>query len=148
PILGNPVRIYDKNSTAADWIIATIEFDRAYSESKRKGDRVGDHWDTARRLAREEGEPMTSKRPEWVDLVDGRFVEKPARAAIVRSIFAWSVSGYGTYRIVQRLVKEGVEPWGRGPWSKAYVHNILTGRAVLGEHHPTKDGQPDGDPIK
>src|SRR5262249_16173103 len=67
------------------------------------------------------------------------------------------IKGYGLSLIVKKLTADGVKPWGYGKtdpitgakpapsWSKAYVHKIIGGGAVLGEYQPMKDGKPDGD---
>jgi hypothetical protein len=49
-------------------------------------------------------------------------------------MFTECANGAGHGLITQRLIKEGVKPFGRsGRWNTAYVRNILLSRSVLGE---------------
>ncbi len=68
-----------------------------------------------------------------------------------------SRAGQGCRAIAATLTAEKAKPWGKGIWEEAYVRQILSGRAVLGEHQSMKlvkdgDGKkpkriPDGLPI-
>jgi DNA invertase Pin-like site-specific DNA recombinase len=136
---------------------------RGHDESKTKAARMSAVWGERQRLAREEGERVTTRMPGWLE-VRGSTIGKmrngrakvlggtvhvvPARAKIIRGIFRLAIEGNGLALIVRHLTETGAEPWGRGEaWNKAYVHKILTGRAVLGEYQPMKDDKPNGDPI-
>jgi hypothetical protein len=92
---------------------------------------------------------MTRKLPAWVEARSGKPALVPDRARIVRRMFELAVKGYGLSLIVRELTRDGVPVWGRSKngWSKAYVHKIVAGRAVLGEYQPVCHGKPDGDPI-
>src|SRR5262249_927757 len=115
--------------------------------------RVSAAWGQRRADAREQGSVLTTSTPGWLEVVGRQRVGKrvhggefrliPARTAVVRKIFHLACSGHGLGSIVRHLLDAGVPTWGRGKaWSKAYLHRILTGREVLGEHQPRRKGQP------
>jgi len=137
---------------------------RGHDESKTKSARMSAVWGERQRLARENGERVTTRLPAWLEVRGSRIVKMPngrakvdggtvhaipSRVKVVREIFRLANGGYGLALIVKRLTEAGVEPWGRGgAWSKAYVYKIITGRAVLGEYQPKKDDADNGEPIK
>jgi hypothetical protein len=72
----------------------------------------------------------------------------PDRVQIVENMFRWCLDGLGLSLIVKRLTESGIPNFGRGKhWSKAFIHKVLTSRAVLGEYQPQKAGKPSGPPI-
>jgi DNA invertase Pin-like site-specific DNA recombinase len=136
---------YARNGDLTGLILAVVEFGRGHSESKSKSDRLADVWAERKRRAREENGIITRRLPAWVREHQGELVPVPERVVIVKRIFALAVAGRGLHEIVKTLTGEKVGPWGRGgSWNKAYVLKILSGRAVLGEHQPRKNGKPDG----
>lgn len=140
--------VYDDKSDTLPVMMMMVELSRANSESRVKGDRVSAAWSTRKKRAREEGAIVTRRLPAWGEERDGKLVPDPRRARVVRWMFTAAVRGHGLALIVKKLTARRIKPWGRGAaWSKAYVHKILTGRAVLGEYQPVKGGQPDGDPL-
>jgi DNA invertase Pin-like site-specific DNA recombinase len=141
--------VYQRGKDLTPLVLAVVEFARGHSESSTKSDRMAAVWGEKKRLAREENGIITRRLPAWVRERGGRLVLAPGPARIVQHVFELAVKGYGLSLIVKKLTVEGVAPFGRAKlWSKAYVHKLLTGRAVLGEHQPLKDRKPDGDPIK
>jgi hypothetical protein len=119
-----------------DFFEAAIELMRGNSESAAKSERNGKAWVRKRAAAREGHKVLSRMLPAWVELVgaemdgQGRLVGGtlqpiPERAAVVRRIFSLANAGYGYYRIVQRLNKEGIPPF------------TAAGEHVLGE-----DGEP------
>lgn len=143
--------VYTRSGDLTGLILAVVEFGRGHSESKSKSDRLAAVWDKRKRAAREEGAIITHRLPAWVQEVGGKLVPIPERVVIVRRMFelaAASAGGCGLFEIVRTLTREKVPGWGRkGLWTKAYVHKILTGKVVLGEHQPRKNGLPDGEPL-
>lgn len=136
---------------------------RGHDESKTKSARMSAVWGERQRAAREHGERITARLPGWLEVrgatirkmpngrakVDGGTIHLvPERARVVRDVFKLAVRGYGLSLIVKHLTEKGVAPWGGGAgWSKAYLHKMLTGRAVLGEYQPRKNGKPIGAPV-
>jgi DNA invertase Pin-like site-specific DNA recombinase len=161
-----------EKSDRFDIMRAIMELSRGHHESVVKSERVGAAWEEKKRRARNGETQKATKRmgegchfvtrrlPAWIRERGGKLVLDRARAAVVRHVFDLAINGYGLALIVKKLIADGVEPWGirrrkRGTeetylpkWSKAYVHKILAGRAVLGEYQPMKDGKPDGPAIK
>jgi DNA invertase Pin-like site-specific DNA recombinase len=127
-------------------VLAVVEFCRAHSESASKADRGGANWDGKKEQARLDGTLITRRLPAWLAERDGRAVPVPGRVAVVRRMFDLATSGVGLSLIVKELTGK-VAPWGRGGWSKAYVHKVIAGKAVLGLHQPMKNGKPDGAPF-
>jgi DNA invertase Pin-like site-specific DNA recombinase len=137
-----------------------MEQGRGHSESEMKSGRVSEAWGGRREAARGESrQPLSAKCPAWLRVVGqrregkhvrgGSYEEIPERVAVVRRAFDMAAAGYGLFFIVKALTAEKVPTWGRGEsWSKAYLHKILTGKAVLGFHQPIKNGEPDGEPLK
>jgi DNA invertase Pin-like site-specific DNA recombinase len=139
---------YERGADLTALVLAVVEFGRGHSESASKASRMGAVWAEKRRTVREEGSIMTKRTPAWIEARDGKLTLIPVRAAIVRRIFHLALQGYGLSLIARELTRDGVPTWGRGKfWSKTYVHQIITGRNVLGEYQPLRLGKPDGGPI-
>jgi DNA invertase Pin-like site-specific DNA recombinase len=163
--LSPSVMTYQHNRELAPLMLAVAEFTRAHSESASKADRLTAMWTEKKRQAREEGGLVTRRLPAWIAGPPGLRVKNrllprdgnlrliPERVAVVKRIFDLAAhQGYGIFAIVGLLTAEGVANFdgcrNKGKtWSKAYVRKLLTGRTVLGEYQPLKDGQPDGPPL-
>lgn len=131
---------------------------RGHDESKTKSGRLAEVWGEKKADARENLTVQTTRLPAWLEVVGrrregkhargGEFRLVPGRAAVVKRIFDMACNGYGLSLIVNKLTAEEVAPWGRGEsWSKAYVHKILSGRAVLGDYQPRSGTEADGETI-
>ena len=130
-----------------DWAISELK--RANAESERKAAIARRNVKKRHRRHLEKGTLISTRVPNWLKVVDGKVVEIPERVAIVRLIFDLCIKGDGLWRIVKELTARGVEPWGRSKiWRKDDVHNIITGRTVLGEYQPFEDGKPAGPAYK
>ncbi|TGS40699.1 MULTISPECIES: recombinase family protein [unclassified Mesorhizobium] len=135
-------------------LLLVVKMTQAHLESVRKSELVGKAWRQKKALARTEQRPLTPRCPEWLELRDGRFVERPERVAIVRRVFQETNDGAGRREIVRRLNAEGIPPFrgGKG-WHTSSVAKVIQGRAVLGEYQPhtgthrARNRKPDGDPI-
>ena len=115
-----------ETSDMFDIMRAIMELSRGHGEtpSNRNGRRgVGRQKDHARRglpqPAKKEDRVngmaiLTHRLPAWVEECGGELRLIPARAAIVRRIFALAAGGYGLASIVQRLTAEKVPTMGRG----------------------------------
>lgn len=156
----SPESLGGSDSTAM--LILVIKLAQAHAESVRKSQLIGPAWEKKKALARSEGRPLTSRGPQWLELKDGRFVERPDRVEIVRRIFRETIAGYGRREIVRRLNADGIQTFRadenrkRRPtgWQMSSVAKIIQNRMVLGEYQPhvgthkAKNRRPDGEPIK
>jgi DNA invertase Pin-like site-specific DNA recombinase len=141
--------VYKRGRDMTPLVLAVVEFGRGHSESATKSDRVTEAWDERKRLAREGQAIVTRRLPAWVEERDGKLVLVPERARVVRLIFDLTTKGYGQSLIVKKLTEDNVPCFGRASgWSKAYLHKIITGRAVLGEYQPFKTKKTDGPKVK
>jgi hypothetical protein len=139
---------FERGNDLTALVLAVVEFGRSHSESKSKARRMSEVWAEKRKAVRENGAILTRKLPAWIEERGGKLALNPTRAAVVRQLFSLAVRGYGLSLIVRELTQNKVPTWGRGgTWSKAYVHKIITGRSVLGEYQPIREGKPDGEPI-
>ena len=137
-------QVYDTESVERNWtqlIISLSVMARAHEESKMKSLRATAAWESWRRTAVEK--PMLSRCPFWVrPTTDGTWAVIPEKADLVRQLFIWKKSGWGTYRIARQLRADGIpSPKGR-KWSPDCVDRILSGRSVLGELPPSGGGAP------
>jgi DNA invertase Pin-like site-specific DNA recombinase len=135
--------------------------ERAAEESERKSERVRAAWHSKREAARcGQNQPprkkdgrvtrgITDCLPAWVEEQGGKLHPVPERVAVVKKIFLLAAAGYGISRIVKRLDKEGVPPFGQSDhWTTSYVGVILRDRRVLGEYQPRdRHHKPDGEAI-
>lgn len=148
---------YSAERLRHDWtplIISLVVMSRAHEESRIKSERVGKAWRRKKEAARSEKKPLTRRCPEWLELVDGRYVERPDRVAIVRRIFRETIEGAGRREIVRRLNAEGIPPLrGHNGWQISSIAKIIQSRTVLGEYQPhsgthkARNRKPEGDPI-
>ena len=137
-------QIYDSEAVQKNWTMLIISLSvmaRAHEESKMKSLRATASWEAWRRTAVEK--PMLSRCPFWVrPTTDGTWAVIPEKADLVRQLFIWKKSGWGTYRIARQLRADGIpSPKGR-KWSPDCVDRILSGRTVLGELPPSGGGAP------
>jgi DNA invertase Pin-like site-specific DNA recombinase len=144
--------IYDQKANPMHVMMMIMELSRGHSESQMKSERVGSAWREKKRLAAENGVPITARAPAWLRLVDGQWKIDAEAAEIIRRIFRMATEGYGTITITKKLNADKVRHFGRGDhWPRSYVNKILANRAVLGEYQPYKGRgtkrQPDGKPI-
>lgn len=148
---------YSEDRLRTDWtplMFSLIVMARAHEESRIKSERVGEAWRQKKEKAREEGRPLTPRCPEWLEVHNGTFIERPERVALVRRIFQETIDGFGRREIVRRLNSEGVPTFrgGKG-WHTSSIAKIIQSRAALGEYQPhtgthrNRNRKPDGDPI-
>jgi hypothetical protein len=79
--------------------------------------------------------------PGWLALTHERtsFVLVPERVKVVRDVFELSISGLGGYSIAKLLNERQVPAFGpSGRWDQSTIHNMLSSRATIGEHQPSK----------
>lgn len=154
-------RIFTKKDIDASPFILIeilITLIRANQESRRKSELIRARWGQKKKAAAT-GIIMTTRCPQWLRVVDGKFEVIEERAEIVRKIFEMTAKeGRGIYQITKYLneVKKA-QPWGNGKkvgmfWQSSYVQKILANRSVLGELQIfTRKGKKrleDGEPVK
>lgn len=160
-----PERDYPPES--ANDVLAIMEvlfyYARANEESETKSYRIRNKWSERRKLATDDPtKKLTALAPAWVKLNDERcgWELDAERVSLIRRMADEYLSGRGCYGIAKRLTREGIPcfklNWKRTKkrslaWSHAYVHKILTHRALIGEYQPRHvvDGKriPVGEPI-
>jgi DNA invertase Pin-like site-specific DNA recombinase len=85
--------IYQRGRDLTPLILAVVEFTRGHSESAVKSDRVGKAWQQKRKVARQNGTPLTRRLPAWVEESGGKLLLIPESAEAVRRIFTLSAAG-------------------------------------------------------
>jgi DNA invertase Pin-like site-specific DNA recombinase len=129
--------VFDDRSDTLPVMMMMMELSRGHGESAIKSERCGEAWARKRGRAREGREVMTRSLPAWVEETGGKLALVPARAAVVKRIFALAATGYGVGAVVSKLTAEGVPPFGpSGRWARSYVANILRDRRAVGECRP------------
>ncbi len=138
-------------------MMTVLTAQRAYEESATKSERLSRAWAAKREKALTERQPLTQVCPAWLELVDGRFVERPDRVEIVQRIFQMTIDGLGKAQIAGALNREGVPTFGRGKgWHPSTIQKIVSSDAAIGRYQPhstVKNGdgsrkrRPVGDPI-
>jgi hypothetical protein len=160
---------YDSDDPG-DFFEAAIEFMRGNSESTIKSSRNLSMHNRKREAARNgKSQPatkamgdgckvLTRRLPAWIELVDGKPVLIPERAAVVKRIYKMAALGYGHASIVKRLTDDKVPSFGNretyidskgkeriravggtlgaGQWTRSYVALLLKDRRVVGEYQP------------
>jgi hypothetical protein len=148
--------VYDSQSNPMQLMMAIMELSRGHSESAMKSERVGGAWQEKKRLAAEEGVPLTKRCPAWLRLVDGQWGVIEGAAETIRYIFRLATDGHGVRVITKRLNAEEVPPIGAGKsaaryWVRSYVAKILSNPAAVGVYQPCAGRgsrrRPDGDAI-
>jgi DNA invertase Pin-like site-specific DNA recombinase len=138
------------------WLELEMHLEAAHEYSAALSGRVRAAWEVMRKKARN-GTLVSAKMPPWLRAVgtgeERRAVVVPKKAALVQRVFALAVAGRGVTRIVRALTKDGTPPLTGRAWGRTTLHRLLSDRAVLGEHQPTRldhDGKrvPDGPPIE
>jgi DNA invertase Pin-like site-specific DNA recombinase len=131
---------YSSERLRQEWtplVISLAVMARAHDESRIKSERVGEAWKQKKEQARKEGKPLTPRCPEWLEVRDGAFVERPERVVLIRRVFQETIDGFGRREIVRRLNSEGIPTFrgGKG-WGTSSIAKIIESRAVLGEYQP------------
>ena len=141
-------QVFDDDVEPMQLMMAIMELSRGNSESRMKSERMGAVWGEKKAEARRSGKLITARLPGWLESRGGKLVPIPDKLRTVKTIFRLCIDGFGLSSIVKHLTEAKVDPFGRGAhWSKAYIHKLLAGRAVLGEHQPLCGLEPDGAPI-
>jgi len=111
-----------------------IEAQRANEESKRRGQNVSRGYNLKKLNAIEQGTIYTGRKPTWVIVKDGKFVLDVEKAAVVRKIFDWTLSGHGMVDVITKLNKAKEPTWRGGKrWRQSNIESIFRNKAVYGE---------------
>jgi DNA invertase Pin-like site-specific DNA recombinase len=138
------------------WLELEMHLEAAHEYSVALSGRVRAAWEVMRKKARN-GTLVSAKMPPWLQAVgkgdERRAVVVPEKAALVQRVFDLAVSGWGVTRIVRALTKDKTPSLTGRPWGRTTLHRLLSDRAVLGEHQPTRldqDGRrvKDGPPVE
>lgn len=118
-----------------------IKAQLAHEESANKSRRTKASWEKRHKdIAAGSKATMAGRAPAWLTIRDGKYQAIEQRVKVLNEIYDLYINGVGIYRIVQRLNERKEPPWpvrkkdGAGGWYLAYVHRLLTSRAVLGEY--------------
>ena len=130
-----------------------IHADIARAESQVKSDFSKANWDKRRRLAAETGQAFTSECPNWLTVVDGKYVPIPERIAAIRTLYALARDGWGISKLVRYANENALPAPGKGTtWHTSLVNRVLSNAALIGRFQPHRnvDGkrQPLGDVIE
>lgn len=118
-----------------------IKAQMAHEESLKKAQRTKDSW-TKRYAKMKDGDKraIAARTPAWLDVSGNKYVLNAQRVRVLNEIFDWYIEGIGINRIVQLLNSRNESVWNKvaerkdGGWYPAYIHRLLTSRAVLGEY--------------
>ena len=120
-------------SNSKDLPFVMMNAQRAYDESKYKSDRIRKGWAKKREQAFNDGTIVTNKRPQWIDIVDNKYILNH-KAAVVKEIFELYKTGLGCPTIAKELQKKAGEQYQFSrAWTGELVHKILTNRRVTGK---------------
>ncbi len=143
----NDNQIYEANTRIDMMKVMSIilKSELAREESEKKSIRIKASWQNKIEAAiNGDRRALTKILPAWLQRDDATMHMKvnPYRAAVVNEIYDWYIEGRGLPSIVQRLNERREASWAYGikdrgqGWNTAYLHKILTNRAVLGEFEP------------
>jgi DNA invertase Pin-like site-specific DNA recombinase len=124
---------------------------RANEESSRKSSLISAAWAHKRELAIAGKAVMTAHCPSWLRLKADKsgFEPIPERLALVKRIIRLVKEGKGKREIARMLDAEKVPTWSWAKrWRDNYILELITARSLLGELHPIRRKQPEGEPIK
>jgi len=117
----------------------------AREESHKKSERGLFNWsEKVKAIQAGDRKAKIGLPPGWMDRdpKTNEPVLNPHRSAVLREIFDLYVDGHGLPSIVAKLNDRKEPSWGVGKkdkgngWNTAYLHKLLTNRAVLGEYVP------------
>ncbi|MBN3851172.1 recombinase family protein [Paraburkholderia sp. Ac-20342] len=143
------------NSNPLNLIVSLTILSRAHEESLMKSKRLKAAWQAKRNQLTKR--KLTKICPAWLRLnndgTEYEIIEE--KAAVVRKIVEWIMSGMGRHAIVKRLNEAGTPSIGSrgksGTWFESYILKIIRNRALIGEFQPHSmvDGKrlPTGEPI-
>ncbi len=119
----------------ASLMLAVVELSRGHGESLMKSIRSKKNW--ADRRGKIASQILTSRKPSWLNVEEGKFILNHQKAAVVRRIFDLAATGFGIDSIAKLLNREGVAPISKSKnWHDSYVYKVLVNRAVIGEFQP------------
>jgi DNA invertase Pin-like site-specific DNA recombinase len=115
------------NNSLVDYMLIGVQADLAHQESKKKSERIGSAWASKRAKLGKSGELYTRNLPKWLTVENGKIVEVPEVAAMVRKTFEMAANGIGVDSIASTI---------GGKFSRSWFARLLSDRSVLGEFQP------------
>jgi DNA invertase Pin-like site-specific DNA recombinase len=127
-----------------------LRLDAAHEYSAKLSNRINSVWEGRREAMRAGNGSATNACPAWLRAVDGKFVQRADRVAIVKRIIAERHLGLGRQAVSTRLNQDGVKTFRGGDgWHPSTIAALVKNPALIGIYQPRKaDGTPDGDPIR
>lgn len=121
-----------------------LKAELAHEESDKKSKRIRASWNKKIEAAQNgDRRAMTKILPAWLERDEAGMMQPiPHRVAVLNEIYDWYCDGRGLPWIVAQLNGRKEQTWGYGQkrnaagWNTAYLHKLLTYRAVLGEFEP------------
>ncbi len=114
-----------------------IHADIARAESQVKSDFAKANWAKRRNLAAETGEAFTSECPNWLRVVDGKYVPIPERVTAIRTLYALARDGWGISKLVRYANENSLPVPGKGlTWHTSLVNRVLSNKALVGRFTP------------
>lgn len=131
-------------------LISVLKMIAAHDYTDKLAKRITAVWENRRAAMRAGNGKPTNACPGWLKAVDGKWVEIPEHAAVVKRIIAERHLGLGRHEISTRLNREGVPTFRGGDgWHPSTIAALVRNQALIGIYQPRKaDGTPDGDPIE
>ncbi|MFC6634014.1 recombinase family protein [Microbulbifer taiwanensis] len=143
----------EENDGAIELLATILHMERSHDESRIKSINIR----SAKRNAKQD--LLDGKRkvlgkwsaPKWLDIAeDGQGDEGTGykinheRVKVIKKILEWVIEGRGNGYILERLTKQGVEPWGSGSgikvdkrkpnqWHNSSITRIVNNRKLIGE---------------
>lgn len=140
-------KVYDEKIEIVELLATLISMQRAFEESNRKGKLV------SAAKTRAKNDVISGKRktlwkwgtPKWLDLSEDRshFLVNTERVSVIKKILEWSIEGFGTSKIIEKLEVENVAPWNsssgikkKSPksWHGSQIARIVNNKALFGDY--------------
>jgi DNA invertase Pin-like site-specific DNA recombinase len=121
-------------------LLNLVQSHGAADYSRKLSQRIGKAWAAKKRNA--DNKVVTANVPFWLQVVDGKVVEIPEQAKIVREMFRLAALGLGAKKIALKI---------NGGLAISTIQKTLANRAIIGEYQPCRyvNGKrvPDGHPV-
>lgn len=126
-------------------MLVIVKAEAAHDASHEKSKRLKKAWqEKITAIQNGDKRAFTKGLPAWLvmDPQSRLMAPHPHRVTVLKEIYDWYEAGYGLPKIVQMLNERGEPSWAAGKkdkgqgWNSAYLHKLLTNRAVMGEFEP------------
>lgn len=128
--------------------VLSLKAELANLESERKSELSGDNWERRRKLARQEGMPISAECPRWLKVEGGKYVILPEMVESIDKVFQLARDGWGVSKIVRHANINGWPVPGNGKtWHLSLINRLFSNRAVIGEYQPFEGAKAERRPI-